>query len=158
MRRVVFLHLSFLVSFFILISLFNSWLSLSYWPFWLGGLIGSIIPELDSLIYVFFISPQELTSQRVISFIKKGSFLSATRLLVETRLERNNLTFHSLAFILVSFLLLFWLITSSGSILAQGIIFAVLIHLLVNELIKRRYPVWYSLIGFGILLVMGILA
>lgn len=158
MRRAVFIYFSFLASFFILVSLFNSWLDVFYWPFWAGGLIGSIVPELDNLIYVFFISPQELTSQRVIFFLKKGSLMSAIKLLIETRYERNNLIFHSLHFILVSFILLFWLITSSGSLLAQGIMFAVLIHLLVNELIKRRYSIWYVLVGFGILLVMGIFA
>lgn len=158
MKRVFFIHFSFLVSFFILLSLINSWLSLSYWPLWLGALAGSILPELDSLIYVLFINPQELTSQRVIYFLKKGSFLNAVRLLVETRAERGNLVFHSLSFIFVSFLLLFWLVTSSGSLFGKGIVFAMVMHLLVNELIRRKYPIWYSLIGLGILLALGIVA
>lgn len=158
MKRVHFIYLSFLISFFVLISLINSWLSFSFWSLWLGGLIGSILPELDSLIYVFFVSPQELTSQRVIYFLKHANFLSAIKLLVETRQERNNLIFHSLTFTLISFLLLFWLVTSSGNIFALGVGFGINLHLLTNELIKRKYPIWYSTIGFGILLVLGIMA
>lgn len=158
MRRVVFIHFSFLVSFFILLSLVNSWLALSYWPLWLGAIIGSVLPEMDSLVYVFFVNPQELTSQRVIDLLKKRNLLDAARLLIETRFERANLVFHSPSFILVSFLLLFWLVTSSGSIFGKGIVFAMLIHLFSGELIKKKYSIWYSLIGFGILIVLGIMA
>lgn len=158
MKRVFFIHFSFLVSFFIILSLINSWFSISYWPLWLGALVGSILPEIDSLVYVFFINSQELTSQRVIYLVKKGSFLSAVRLLIDTSAERGNLVFHSLSFIVVSYLLLFWLVTSSGSIFGKGIVFAMLVHLITSELIKRKYPIWYSLIGFGILLVLGIMA
>ncbi|PIP57567.1 hypothetical protein COX03_02380 [Candidatus Woesebacteria bacterium CG22_combo_CG10-13_8_21_14_all_39_10] len=158
MKRVFFIHISFLVSFFILLSLVNSWLALSYWPLWLGAIIGSVLPEMDSLVYVFFVNPQELTSQRVIYFFKKGNILSAIKLLNETSAERDLLVFHSLSFILVSFVLLFWLATSSGSIFGKGIVFAMLTHLLTGDLVKKKYSVWYSLIGFGMLLVLGIMA
>jgi len=120
--------------------------------------MGSILPEIDSLIYVFYINPQELTSQRVIYFLRRGSFLSAIKLLVDTKGQRINLVFHSLSFIIVSFLLLFWLVTSSGSIFGKGIVFAMLVHLLTNSLIDKKHPSWYILIGFGILLVLGIMA
>lgn len=158
MKRVFFIHFSFLASFFILLSLVNSWLSLSYWPLWLGGIVGSILPELDSFVYVFFVNPQELTSQRAIYLLKKRSFLETVKLLIETRFERTSLVFHSPSFILVSYLLLFWLVTSSGSIFGKGIVFAMLIHLLTGDLVKKKYSVWYSLAGFGILLVLGIMA
>ncbi len=158
MKRVFFIHISFLVSFFILLSLVNSWLALSYWPLWLGAIIGSVLPELDSLVYVFFVNPQELTSQRVIYFFKKGNILSAIKLLNETSAERDLLVFHSLSFILVSFVLLFWLATSSSNLLGLGIGFSIVLHGLVNELIDRKYPISYAIIGFGMLLVLGIMA
>jgi len=158
MKRVFFIHISFLVSFFILLSLVNSWFSFSYWPLWLGAIIGSVLPEMDSLVYVFFINSQELTSQRVIYLLKKRSFLDAVRLLIETGFERTNLVFHSLSFILVSFVLLFWLATSSSNLLGLGIGFSIVLHGLVNELIDRKYPISYAIIGFGMLLVLGIMA
>lgn len=158
MKRVLFIHFSFLVSFFILLSLVNSWLALSYWPLWLGAIIGSVLPEMDSLVYVFFVNPQELTSQRVIYFFKKGNILSAIKLLNETSAERDLLVFHSLSFILVSFVLLFWLATSSSNLLGLGIGFSIVLHGLVNELIDRKYPISYTVIGFGMLLVLGIMA
>lgn len=158
MKRVFFIHFSFLVSFFLFLSLVNSWFSVSYWPLWLGALVGSFLPELDSLIYVLFVNSQELTSQRVIYFLKRGSFLSAIKMLIDTSAERGSLVFHSLSFIIVSYLLLFWLVTSSGSIFGKGIVFAMLIHLITSELIKRKYPVWYPITGLGILFVLGIMA
>ncbi len=158
MKRIFFIHVSFLVSFFIILSLINSWFNLSFWPLWLGALIGSFLPELDSLIYIFFVNSQELTSQRVIFYFKKGSFLTALKLLFDTSAERVNLVFHSLSFITVLYILLFWLVTSSGSIFGKGVVFAMLLHLIVSELIKRKYPFWYPLIGLGILLVLGVMA
>jgi len=113
---------------------------------------------MDSLVYVFFINSQELTSQRVIYLLKKRSFLDAVRLLIETGFERTNLVFHSLSFILISYFLLFWLVTSSGSIFGKGIVFAMLIHLLTGDLVNKKYSIWYSLAGFGMLLVLGIMA
>ena len=158
MRRVFFIHFSFLVSFFILLSSFNLWFSFAYWPLWLGAIVGSILPELDSLVHVFFVSPQELTSQRVMDFFRRRNVLGAVKLLVETKSERAGLVFHSNLFILVSYLLLFWLVTSSESIFGKGIVFAMIMHLLVNNLINKKYAIWYSLAGFGILLVLGIMA
>lgn len=139
MKRVLFIHFSFLVSFFILLSLANSWLSLSYWPLWLGGIVGSILPELDSLVYVFFVNPQELTSQRVIYLLKKRSFLDAVRLLIETRLERGSLVFHSNTFLVTALVLGIWLMTSSASYLGKGIVLGIIVHLVVDRLNLRLY-------------------
>jgi len=139
MKRVFFIHFSFLVSFFILLSLVNSWLALSYWPLWLGALIGSVLPEMDSLVYVFFVNPQELTSQRVIYFLKKRSIISVIKLLVETRFERGILVFHSNTFLITALILGIWLMTSSASYLGKGIVWGMVAHLVVDRLILRLY-------------------
>ena len=109
------------------------------WILLLGVFIGSILPELDSLVYVFFINPQELTSQRVIYLLKKGSFLSAARLLVETRFERGSLVFHSNTFLITALMLGIWLMTSSASYLGKGIVLGIIVHLVVDRLNLRLY-------------------
>lgn len=109
------------------------------WILLLGVFIGSILPELDSLVYVFFVNPQELTSQRVIYLLKKGSFLSAARLLFETSAERGSLVFHSNTFLITALILGIWLMTSSASFLGKGIALGMIVHLVVDRLLSRLY-------------------
>lgn len=139
MRREVFVHTSFFISFFILFSLLKGWLKLSSWPFWLGGLTGSLLPILDHLIYVFFLAPQELSSQRVVYLFRNKNFTSALRLLIESRMERTNLIFHSNTFLVVISILTFWILSSSGSLVGTGLVLGALIYLLVDRALTALY-------------------
>ena len=109
------------------------------WLLILGVLIGCLLPFLDRLIYVFFIGPQELSSQRVAFSLKRGSLVSAIKLLIETRFERQSLIFHSSFFMVIVLALGFWLITSSASFLGKGIVWGMVAHLVVDRLITRLY-------------------
>ena len=95
MKKEFLRHALFLFLFLALLSVVKRWWGLSFWPLWLGGILGIITPEADHLIYVFFISPQEVTSQRVIHLLKNKDFRSALNLLYDTRNERQDLIFHS---------------------------------------------------------------
>lgn len=139
MRRNLFIHFAFFVSVFTLFSIIRGWLSLSYWAFWVGGVLGTLIPELDQFLYVYFINPQELSSQRVMLLIRNRDFLGALRLLFETKGERHDLVFHSTTFLVVSAILFVWILTSSGSILGFGLILGLLLDLLLDRLITRVY-------------------
>ena len=52
MKRELFLHFAFWFSFFILIVIAKGHFTLSFWPFWAGGVIGTFLPDLDHIIYV----------------------------------------------------------------------------------------------------------
>lgn len=135
MRKEAFIHLSFLISFFIFISLFKGWMDVSYWPFWLGGIIGNFLPDLDHFIYVYFLKPYELTSQRVSYMLGKRDVLRTFRLLAETRSERTKLIFHSGLFQLILLVLTFLVVTSSGSLFGRGLVLAFFLHLLVDQMV-----------------------
>lgn len=139
MKRVFFVHFAFFVSVFILFSIFRGWLSLPYWIFWVGGVLGTLIPELDQFLYVYFINPQELSSQRVAFLIRNRNFLGALKFLVETKSERHNLIFHSNTFLVVSGILFIWILTSSGSVLGFGIALGIFLDLLLDRLITCVY-------------------
>jgi hypothetical protein len=114
MRRELFIHLSFWFFFFVVISITKHYLNISYWPFWLGGFIGVLMPDLDHLIYVFFLGPQELTSQRVGFLWEKKEYKRLIDLLYETRSERKGLIFHTIFFQIIFLVLTFWIMTSSA--------------------------------------------
>lgn len=135
MRREIIIHFSFLVSFFIFISLARGWLSFPYWPFWLGGVIGTILPDIDHMIYVYFLRPHELTSQRANLLLSKRDIGGVLSLLYHSRGERTNLIFHTGIFQLIFFVLALLVITSSGSFLGRGLVLAFTLHLLVDQFI-----------------------
>lgn len=134
MRRELFIHLSFWFSFFVFITLIRSHFSLSYWPFWVGGLVGVVLPDLDHLLYSFFIKPTDLTSQRVGSLLQKREVKRSVELLYETRNERSGLVFHSVFFQLIFLILTFWMITSSGSIFGKGLALSFALHLAIDQI------------------------
>lgn len=133
MKKEIFIHFSFLISLFIFISLAKGWMNPSYWPFWIGGIVGNFLPDLDHFIYVYFLKPHELTSQRVIFMMGKRNLSRSFRLLAETRSERTKLIFHSRLFQIIFIVLAFFVVTSSGSLFSRGVILAFFLHLLVDQ-------------------------
>ena len=135
MRRDLFIHFSFWVFFFVLISLFKHFLTLSYWPFWLGGAVGVLMPDLDHLIYVLFMCPQELTSQRISFLWGKKEYRRIMELLYETRSERRGLVFHTIFFQVIFLVLTFWIMSSSASLFGKGLVLSFALHLSVDQLV-----------------------
>ena len=135
MKKELTVHFVFLVSFSIFLSLARGWLDLSHWMFWIGGIVGTVLPDLDHLVYIFFIKPHELTSQRTVSLLGKKEVLKALNLLAETRSERRQLIFHTVGFQIIFFILTFLVVTSSGSYFGTGLVLAFSLHLLVDQLV-----------------------
>ena len=129
-------------------------MSLGYWPFWIGGAIGTILPDIDHLIYIFFLNPHELTSQRVNYLIKKKEVARARTLLYETKSERRNMIFHSFVFQVIFMLLTFLIISSSDSVFVYGIVLAFSLHFLVDQFIdlidNKNLNNWGQLISGGL--------
>lgn len=161
MKNKVVIYLSFLISFFLFISLYRNWLDLVYWPFWLGGLVGIVLPELDHIVYVFFSNPQEATSQRVQFLCKNKQFKRCARLLLSTRQERIGLIFHTILFRAIFFVLTFWVMTSSTSLFGKGIVLAFCLHLVIDQIdrfLEEREPSKTMLAGIILLvLIFGFL-
>ena len=135
LKKEVFIHASFLISFFIFISIIKKWLGLAYWPFWLGGVVGTLLPDIDHLIYVYFLRPYELNSQRVIYLTKNKDYKGALRFLIETKNERTRLIFHTVIFQLIFLVLAFLIITSSGNLFGRGLVLAFLLHFSVDQMV-----------------------
>jgi hypothetical protein len=135
MKKEIFIHFAFLVSLFIFISLFRGYLTLSYWPLWVGGLVGTILPDVDHFIYIFFLRPYEYTSQRASYMLGKKDVLGTLRFLAETRYERTKIIFHTATFQIIFVVLAFWVITSSGSMFGRGLVLAFLLHMLTDQIV-----------------------
>ncbi|AKM83203.1 hypothetical protein A2422_00400 [Candidatus Woesebacteria bacterium RIFOXYC1_FULL_31_51] len=131
-------HLIFLLLYFILITLVKKYFSFSFWPFWVGGLVGLFLSNVDHLLHVFVFKPYELTSQRVIALMKAKRFKEALILLYDTKNERTNLIFHSLNFQIIFLILTFWLLSSSGNLFGRGLVLSFLLNLVIFLLRKIK--------------------
>lgn len=136
MKKEIINHLIYLISYFIFITVVNSFYSLNYWPFWVGGMIGVFMPYLDHLLFVFVLKPYELTSQRVKYLIETKQIKESLRLLYDTRGERLDLLFHSVGFQIIFAILTFWIATSSGNLFGKGVTFGFFLSLFIHTLKK----------------------
>lgn len=111
-----------LFSYFLFLVLFNKLFSFSYWPLYLGALVGLLLSFTDHILHVFVFKPYELTSIRIKQFIKQKQFKNAILLLYDTKDERKDLIFHTLIFQIIFLVLTFWIITSSGNYFVKGLV------------------------------------
>ena len=152
MRRELFIHFCFWFAFFVLVSITKHYFNLPGLMFWLGGLIGIIMPDLDHVIYVYFIKPTDLSSQRVNYLVNKKALLRGVELLYETRSERKGLIFHTIFFQAIFFILTFWMLTSSGSLFGKGLVLSFMLHLSIDQLIDLNDTInlenWFTNLPF----------
>lgn len=135
MRKELFIHFAFWFSYFVVVCLVKHYFNFFYWPFILGGLVGVVLPDLDHLLYFYVVKPEEFTSQREKYLLEKHQIVRSVDLLYETRNERKGLIFHTILFQLIFFVVLFWILSSSGSLLGKGLALSFMFHLSIDQLI-----------------------
>lgn len=174
MKKRLITHFTFVISLFALNSIVRGWLDIAFWPFWIGGILGTLLPDIDHLIYIYFLRPHELTSQRVSSMISKGDALKSAELLSATDEERHDLIVHTAYFQLLFLVFAFLVVTSSGSLLGRGIVLAFLLHLVIDQItdliekknidrwflkipvvLDERQKKWYVVLNLLALLLLG---
>jgi hypothetical protein len=135
LKREVMIHLISLLLFFFFVSLARGWVNIKFYPFWIGGLIGTVLPDIDHIIYVYLMRPYELTSQRLNTTFQKREFFNFFELLAITSSERKDLIFHTAQFQILFLIFTFWAIFSSISLVGRGIVLGFTLHLLTDQFV-----------------------
>lgn len=133
MRQKLLVHYLFLFSFFIFVAIRRnlfSWLGLS---FWFGGILGTLLPDLDHLFYAFVYKEESSSFLSFKSYLSQKKYLSAFVSLFKKDDKEGVSVFHSFSFQLLFFVLTFWIVTSSSSLFALGLVLSFSLHLLVNQ-------------------------
>jgi len=136
MKKEIINTLLFWLGYFIFITIINSLYSFSYWPLYVGGLFGLLMPNLDHLLHVFVFKPQELTSLRINQLFKNKQYKDVLILFFDTRGERRELVFHTLLFQIIFTVLTFWVVSSSGNLFARGLVLSYNLCLVMFNLKK----------------------
>jgi hypothetical protein len=100
----------------------------------LGLITGSFALDLDHIIYWLYINPNIEESRLAQVAIKKYDFTSIIKLLESTHKNHTNLVFHHFFFQVVLSLISIFVFTSSINVFVIGLIFALNVHLVVDEL------------------------
>ncbi len=96
--------------------------------------MGTLLIDIDHFLYALVIYPHELTSMRIRHLIDQRRFKDALILIADTQDERTKLPFHNALFQLVFYVLCFFVLTSTGSLFGSGLVMAMALHLLKDEL------------------------
>lgn len=144
MKKELAQHFFGLIILFVLIFIFKFFnihqlsANLVFVPYLIGGIIGTILPDIDHVIYVYYLRPYEVTSQRVMYEVNKGNLWQSWDILSKTRSERTNLIFHTILFQVLFLILGFLVLSSSSSLLGRGLMVSFLLHLFIDQIIDLR--------------------
>ena len=152
MKKDLLTHFSFFITYFLLVSLLRRWFSPEYIVLWLGGVIGTFLPDVDHLVYAYILKPKEADSMKASTLISQQEYTKSWNLLIQTQGNKSDLLFHSAFFQTLFAILAFLIVTTSGSLLAKGLVLAFLLHLLIDQVTdlaeKKNMDRWFE--GFPI--------
>lgn len=134
MKKDLLTHFLFMIAFFLIISVVKDWFRIDIWPFWLGGVVGTLLPDVDYLVYVYFLRPERQTSQDAVGLIAQKEVVKTWELLSRSKDNKADLIFHTAFFQLIFAVFTFWIVSSTGSPFALGIVLAFALHLLIDQL------------------------
>ena len=113
----------------------------------IGWLMGYFASELDQIFYATVCNPHELSCQRVQSEIAKRDWKNAWRMLQDSKSERTKLPIHNIVTGLVLGVLGVWLVTSSLSLLASGLVISLGAKLFLEFTLDKNQIDWYWLMS-----------
>lgn len=102
--------------------------------FWLGGLIGIFLLDIDHFLYLLLVNPHELTSQRVKRLLQQKKIKEALSLIESTVEEREKMPLHNAFFQVILFVLCFFVLTSSSNLFGAGLVMGMAFHMLKDEI------------------------
>ncbi len=139
MKKLYVTKIFFLIGFFLAVSVIRSFYSSGNWftsdfvLFWAGGFLGLVLADIDHIIYVYYLKPQDVTSKEVGSMMVKKKYRASMELLAKTRRERTGHIFHTAVFQLILLGFAVFVITSSGSLFGRGMVLGMVLGLLVDQ-------------------------
>lgn len=134
------------ISILVLVVALRLWISLD----WMGNVmlvlgwgVGYVLAGADHWLYVAVCNPQELSCQRVRHELSQKNWHNAWGLLQATEGERTKLPVHNVLMAFVVSVLGLWMVTSSGSPMAVGIVLGLEVKLFSQFLMDANPGKWF---------------
>jgi hypothetical protein len=130
--------------FVVWISVVAALIYLHYREMWLGWVIGMVLALglsiFDRLLYVFWLKPYEQLSIQIQYWIKRRDVVAAWSLLAERGNEQTRLVLRSAGFAILWPVLMIYVLTTTGSIVAVGIMVGLGLDLVVSIIADWEKP------------------
>ncbi len=155
MRKNISDNLNITLIYLAVVSVVRFKLDLNLLPFWLGGLIGSVILYSDYFFQVFLVQPELEMSKEAKRRYKTGDYKEVFRYVFDHATEIKSLTFHTILFQVIFTVFAFFIMTSTSSFLGQGIVVGALLSLLTKQYLEiklngRLNDDWFSRINVNL--------
>jgi len=105
-----------------------------------GGLIGILFEYVDRLVYVYVVAPKEKLCVHVKRLVEKKRYKEVVGVLKTRGFSERRLPMRSVIFMAAWVPMAFFLVTSTGSMLAIGLVMGVGLHLLYDVLLDWYHP------------------
>ena len=102
--------------------------------FWLGGLVGTFLIDLDHWLYLLVIHPNHPGTLKLKAFLSQKQYQNAWNFFYQTRPERRRLAFHSALFQPAFYVLIFFVVTSTTNQFGVAMVMVMALQLLYEEL------------------------
>ena len=112
----------------------------------LGSLLGSIILQLDYVIYAYFLEPEKEYSKSVRGYIKDKDYSGATDYIYFHKNDINDKTLNSALFQIVLGLAMLFVVTSDVSMFIKSLVvsaFVNSIYIMMEEFYANRSDQWF---------------
>lgn len=106
----------------------------------IGFALGSVILDLDHLVYWYFLYPDKEESIQGKNFLKEGKFKQALALIGENHKAHTSLVFHHIYFQLTLVIVSFFIFLSTGSMLGKSLVLFMNFHLLTDQWQDYKNP------------------
>jgi hypothetical protein len=133
MRNAISARLLTVALFFTLFSFLRGWFEVPFLGFWVGGLIGILLPFSDYAIFAYFIKPDSGLSVNFKHFIGRKNIFRAFDVMLGEESVRKELIIHTAFFQLFFVFLALLVATSSGNLFGRGLVLGFLIELVVAQ-------------------------
>lgn len=128
------------LAYFALVSALRLQLNWGLPAWWLGGGISLLIQFADRLFYVYYVKPDAPLSVAVKRFIDKRQFRLAYIAFKHRGYEQEHLALQSALFMAAWVVIALYVITSSGSMLAAGLVLGLGLQLIYRMIADYREP------------------
>jgi len=120
--------------YFLAISLLRWTLDINLVWFWLGGVLGMLFTYVDRFIHVYFTKPHEQLSETIKHLVSSNRIKETFRTLKNRGSEQRYLAARSVFFMGAFIPAAFYVITSTGSAIATGLVMGIGLNLVIDSL------------------------
>lgn len=110
---------------------------LGIFGWWIGGIFGFFLIDIDHLLDVFFLHPDKDENIKVKQALQKRNWAQVWQLLISTAPQRTHLILHSIIFESIIAVLAIYVATSSGGLFPKAVVLSFWLRILSEQV--REY-------------------